>query len=293
MSTAPAHSGKESLKSVVAEYLLRFPEERAALRQLLEQLEAADAEPGNLLDRQNMAGHCTSSVLVLNQAMSRALLIHHKTYDIWIPAGGHHEKDCATLHESAWREVAEETGLRDLQVIPGLGMHLLDIDTHAIPARPSKGELSHWHHDFMFLGVAGHDFTPIAQETEVHAAAWRRLVDLEHDQVARNRRIFAKVIAALKLSAAAANAPELPEVLPVADVGRFVIDFARRHGVHATRTKLDEFAEAVSRLSGDEIRLDQVGQTLVALRERGLVTGAQMNRLMFNHLRERKGRPGH
>ncbi|WP_382164082.1 hypothetical protein [Hydrogenophaga sp. ANAO-22] len=76
--------------------------------------------------------------------------------------------------------------------------------------------------------------------------------------------------------------------IPVDDVGKFILDLANQHEVRATRTKLDEFAEAVTRLSGDEVVLDHVGQTLVALKERDLVTGDQMIRLMFNYLRERK-----
>lgn len=80
----------------------------------------------------------------------------------------------------------------------------------------------------------------------------------------------------------------LPKTLPSSNVSGFVVGLASRHGVQTTRTRLDVFAEAVTRLAGDEVKLDEVGQTLVALRERELVTGDEMNRLMLNHLRERK-----
>ncbi|WP_439609432.1 hypothetical protein [Hydrogenophaga sp.] len=80
----------------------------------------------------------------------------------------------------------------------------------------------------------------------------------------------------------------LPMVLPESDVGNFVKAFAASNGVRATRTRLDLFAEAVTRLAGDAVKLDEVGQTLVALRERNLVSGTEMNRLMVNHLREKK-----
>lgn len=80
----------------------------------------------------------------------------------------------------------------------------------------------------------------------------------------------------------------LPKVLPESNVGNFVKAYAALNGVKATRTRLDLFAEAVTRLAGDAVKLDEVGQTLVALRERNLVSGAEMNRLMFNHLREKK-----
>lgn len=80
----------------------------------------------------------------------------------------------------------------------------------------------------------------------------------------------------------------LPNPLPESNVGNFVKAFAEINGVKPTRTRLDLFAEAVTRLSGDEVKLDQVGQTLVALRERKLISGDEMIRLLHNHILERK-----
>lgn len=80
----------------------------------------------------------------------------------------------------------------------------------------------------------------------------------------------------------------LPKDLPESNVGNFVKAFAKINGVKPTRTRLDLFAEAVTRLAGDEVKLDQVGQTLVALRERKLVSGDEMIRLLHNHILEKK-----
>lgn len=80
----------------------------------------------------------------------------------------------------------------------------------------------------------------------------------------------------------------LPKDLPVSNVANFVMAFAEINGVKATRTRLDLFAEAVTRLSGDEVKLDEVGQTLVALAERKLISGAEMTKLMHSHILERK-----
>lgn len=84
----------------------------------------------------------------------------------------------------------------------------------------------------------------------------------------------------------------LSRILPESNVANFVMAFAKLNGVKPTRTKLDLFAEAVTRLAGDEVKLDQVGQTLVALRERKLVSGDEMIRLLHNHILERnRGQP--
>ena len=94
------------------------------------------------------------------------------------------------------------------------------------------------------------------------------------------------------MTAATVIGASLPKVLPVSNVARFVKAFAESHGVKPTRTRLDLFAEAVTRLSGDEVKLDEVGQTLVALRERNLVTGDEAIRLLHSHILERKrGQP--
>ena len=81
---------------------------------------------------------------------------------------------------------------------------------------------------------------------------------------------------------------KLPDHLPTADVARFVADLAREHGVVAVRTKLDEFAEKVTELSGDEVRLDKTELTLVMLAQKGVITGRQMSLLILNHMRERR-----
>ena len=41
----------------------------------------------------------------------RVLLVHHKTYDEWLPIGGHIELD-EDPEEALWREVREECGLK-------------------------------------------------------------------------------------------------------------------------------------------------------------------------------------
>lgn len=83
----------------------------------------------------------------------------------------------------------------------------------------------------------------------------------------------------------------LPKAPPESSVANFVMALAEFHGVKATRTRLDLFAEAVTRLAGDEIKLDQVGQTLVALAERKLISGDEATRLLHSHILERKRAP--
>lgn len=81
---------------------------------------------------------------------------------------------------------------------------------------------------------------------------------------------------------------KLPNPLPTANVAGFVADLAREHGVVVVRTKLDQFAEKLTELSGDDVRLDATELALVKLTERGVITAREMNMLILNHIREQR-----
>lgn len=81
---------------------------------------------------------------------------------------------------------------------------------------------------------------------------------------------------------------KLPYPLPTANVAGFVADLAREHGVVVVRTKLDQFAEELTELSGDDVRLDATELALVKLTEHGVITAREMGMLILNHIREQR-----
>lgn len=163
----------ERTREEVDAYLGRHPHEQQRLCTLRAQL-ADEADP---FVRSNMAGHLTSSVLVFDAGRQHVLLIHHKVYESWMQPGGHVEPDSPSLLDSGLREVQEETGLPGADMQPLLRGGVLDIDTHAIAARPDKGEGAHVHHDFLYLAVACRPFFPRPQLEEVNAVAWVPIED--------------------------------------------------------------------------------------------------------------------
>lgn len=78
--------------------------------------------------------------------------------------------------------------------------------------------------------------------------------------------------------------------IPTADVAQFVRSFARKHKVSYTRTPMDQWAETVTRLAGDEVRSGPVQDLLVALKRAGKLSADDMATLLVNYLRERKQR---
>jgi hypothetical protein len=76
------------------------------------------------------------------------------------------------------------------------------------------------------------------------------------------------------------------EMLPVNGVSDFVQRLALQHGVIAQRTRMDDWADAVTRLAGDDVKQDPTDDLLVALTKKNVISGRQMVRLLSNHMKE-------
>lgn len=96
-------------------------------------------------------GHFTCSSFVLSPDQQSLLLIAHSKLKRWLQPGGHTEPTDETVFSAARREVAEETGIHELELIDG--ECLFDLDIHAIPSFGNTP--SHEHFDLRFLFQAG------------------------------------------------------------------------------------------------------------------------------------------
>ena len=128
----------------MSEYLLRFPDERDRLTNLL----AAIAAGWSLASRRESRGHVTCGSLLVD-AGGRTLHVRHKTLGRWLLPGGHLEDRDSSLLHAALRELREETAIGPEQIEP-IQDGPIDIDVHAIPANAAKGEPEHWHADFVY-----------------------------------------------------------------------------------------------------------------------------------------------
>ena len=178
---------------------------------------AALLETDAPFSRANVApGHITASALVASPDGAALLLIRHRFLGLWLQPGGHVEAEDPSIEAAARREVAEEAGVTALDVV---GPHVvLDVDVHAIPANPAKGEGPHLHHDvrvgfrarswelFATDEVAGARWVPFAElaaidtDDSVRRSASRLQARLqpaprrEAPAVARNRQPLAEVL---------------------------------------------------------------------------------------------------
>lgn len=132
-------------------------------------------------DRRIVEGHLTGSALVLSRSEDQVLLLHHRKLDRWLQPGGHAEAGETSGEAVALREAREETGIETLDLHPR-APRPLDVDVHAIPARP--GEPAHAHLDLRYLVLApdGAAIKRLAEETnDLRWFKWEELRILDLD----------------------------------------------------------------------------------------------------------------
>jgi 8-oxo-dGTP pyrophosphatase MutT (NUDIX family) len=111
----------------------------------------------------------TTSGVVVDDA-DEVLLIHHRASGRRIQPGGHCEPSDSTLPDAVRREIAEETGVTELE--PCCGGAPIQIDVHPISARPAKGEPAHTHFDVRYLFRTRGTAEVTLQADEVAGAEW-------------------------------------------------------------------------------------------------------------------------
>ena len=112
-------------------------------------------------------GHFTGSALVVSADGSRALLHHHKFLDRWLQFGGHCDGEADVLRVAV-REAAEESGIEGLITT---SRRPFDLDIHAIPENPRRGEPAHFHYDIRYVLIAPEGAEPAVSD-ESHALRW-------------------------------------------------------------------------------------------------------------------------
>ena len=122
--------------------------------------------------------HFVATVYVVNDGATA--LHHHDKLDMWLPPGGHVERD-ELPHVAAEREVREELGM-PVDLVAPAG----DVDTGTVRSLPrprhvlledidvyGDGSVGHQHVDFVFYGrVPGREIDPGAGEQAAEDWAW-------------------------------------------------------------------------------------------------------------------------
>lgn len=167
----------QKLAKIVADYLKKYPEEKAELSTLIKQLEDGDS----IFKRKNYTGHLTGSAIIFNPSKDKVLIIHHPSFDRWLQPGGHFDPGEDGPWQTAKREAIEETGAK-IKAQLGDPYAPIDISSHLIPTVPPLNEPEHFHHDFRYVFLAESEEL-VFDDIVIKEAKWMYFDEVQEESV--------------------------------------------------------------------------------------------------------------
>ncbi|MBM7710883.1 NUDIX hydrolase [Enterococcus xiangfangensis] len=124
----------------------------------------------NLLTRENPDYHFSSSAWVVNPVYDKVLMVYHNIYQSYSWTGGHAD-GCDDLLFVAKKELEEETGIKEYQLIhEGLfAFDILPVPAHVKNGQPIK---EHYHINTTYLFMAAEDQPFKIKEDENSDVKW-------------------------------------------------------------------------------------------------------------------------
>ena len=154
-----------TLKEQLENYIPYDEQEERDKGQMLSFIDNYD----DVLTRNNIFGHFSSSAFVVNKDRTKMVVVYHNIYDAWIYPGGHADGE-EDLLSVAVREVEEETGLK---------VKTLESNMYAIQSLPVKGHIkrgkyvsAHTHFDVVYLLEADEEAPLVYREDESRGVKW-------------------------------------------------------------------------------------------------------------------------
>jgi len=150
------------------------------------------ASGGEILSRHHFVpGHFTASAFVLSPDRTSLVLVFHRRFRRWLQPGGHFDPPDRDTFAAARREVAEETGVSEVDFPEGMPS-LFDLDVHPIP--PREGEPAHEHFDLrILLRARTLDLRPASDAGDARWVKIAEVVGLEIETDASVLRAIAKL----------------------------------------------------------------------------------------------------
>ena len=152
----------------------------------------------DVLTRENVYGHFTSSAFVLNKERTKILMIYHKIYNSWAWTGGHCDGDNNLLYV-AMTEAKEETGIKNVKPILNdiYSLELISVRGHI---KKGKYVASHTHFNVTYLLEADENEEIHIKEDENIGVKWvpiNEILDATSETWVRDR-VYSKIINKMK-----------------------------------------------------------------------------------------------
>jgi len=125
--------------------------------------------PHNILLRDNELAHITASGFILNDSLTKALLIHHNIRNTWMWTGGHADGS-PNLLEVAIQEAHEETGVKAEPISTSIAsVQVLTVQGHI---KNGKYVNSHLHLNVSYLLTANEEDAATVKPDENSGVEW-------------------------------------------------------------------------------------------------------------------------
>ena len=174
-------SMKDSILTIINQYLLLFPEEKQRQAKLVNFLNNFD--DNEIIDWNNFNGHIVASGFVYSKNDKKFLVMYHNDMKMYTYPGGHIDLCDANPLVAAIREVKEETGLMDFEEVNIARNELVpvDIDTHIISYNERLNLPQHYHFDFRYLFIIDKILNVKVDGTELSNYKWINIDELSSD----------------------------------------------------------------------------------------------------------------
>ena len=133
-------------------------------------LDYIDIFGNDVLTRKNEIAHLTSSGIILNDSMTKMLMIHHNIYKTWTWTGGHTDGESDLLAVSV-KEAVEETGVK--RIVP-LMREIASIDIIPVYGHMKQDKFvsSHLHLNISYILLADENESTIVNTNETSGVKW-------------------------------------------------------------------------------------------------------------------------
>ena len=154
-----------TLEEKIEKYVPVNEQEARDKEQMLEFIATND----NILTRENVFGHFSSSAFVVNKERNKMVVVYHIINNGWIFPGGHADGE-EDLLSVAVREVFEETGLK----VKVLDENIYGIQNNPVIGHVKKGKYvsAHVHYDVVYLMEADDKIPLVFREDESKGVKW-------------------------------------------------------------------------------------------------------------------------
>lgn len=151
----------------------------------------------DILTRDNMVAHITSSGFVVNKTKDKVLMVHHNIYNSWSWTGGHADGE-EDLLAVAIREAREETGVKNIHPVTS---HIFSLDILPVLSHIRRGNYvsAHLHLSIAYLVEADENELLIVKADENSAVKW---VSIDEVNVYSNephmQKVYEKLISKIR-----------------------------------------------------------------------------------------------